>query len=82
MSKQTVNLQDPYLNSLRKEQIRVSIYLINGIKLSGVVSSFDQYVVILRDGECTVNQLIYKHAISTIVPTRPFNSNTFEEAAK
>jgi host factor-I protein len=82
MSKQTVNLQDPYLNSLRKEQIRVSIYLINGIKLSGIVASFDQYVVILRDGESTVNQLIYKHAISTIVPSRSFNTNSFEEAAK
>ncbi|MEN9946632.1 MAG: hypothetical protein RLZZ293_1018, partial [Pseudomonadota bacterium] len=47
MSKQLINLQDPYLNSLRKEQIKVSIYLINGIKLSGVVASFDQYVVVL-----------------------------------
>ena len=78
MSKQTINLQDPYLNSLRKEQIRVSIYLINGIKLSGVVASFDQYVVVLRDGESSVNQLIYKHAISTIVPSRGFSTNIFE----
>ncbi|RTK99053.1 MAG: RNA chaperone Hfq [Proteobacteria bacterium] len=78
MSKQAINLQDPYLNSLRKEQIRVSIYLINGIKLSGVVASFDQYVVILRDVESTVNQLIYKHAISTIVPSRSFSTNYFE----
>ncbi|MBP7846517.1 MAG: host factor-I protein [Pseudomonadota bacterium] len=76
-----VNLQDPYLNSLRKEQIRVSIYLINGIKLSGVVASFDQYVVVLRDGEGTVNQLIYKHAISTIVPSRGFVSNIFDAEA-
>lgn len=78
MSKQLINLQDPYLNSLRKEQIRVSIYLINGIKLSGIVAAFDQYVVILRDGESTVNQLIYKHAISTIVPSRGFSNNSFE----
>ncbi len=83
MSKQSINLQDPYLNSLRKEQIKVSIYLINGIKLTGVVSSFDQYVVVLRDNESTVNQLIYKHAISTIVPSRPFHNKNFEmEAAK
>lgn len=83
MSKQSINLQDPYLNSLRKEQIKVSIYLINGIKLTGIVSSFDQYVVVLRDNESTVNQLIYKHAISTIVPSRPFLNNNFDiEAAK
>ncbi|AUR51735.1 RNA chaperone Hfq [Aquella oligotrophica] len=83
MSKQSINLQDPYLNSLRKEQIKVSIYLINGIKLTGIVSSFDQYVVVLRDNESTVNQLIYKHAISTIVPSRPFHNNSFDvEAAK
>lgn len=79
MSKQLINLQDPYLNSLRKEQIRVSIYLINGIKLSGIVASFDQYVIILRDGENTINQLIYKHGISTIVPSRAFaNNSSFE----
>ena len=78
MAKQIVNLQDPYLNSLRKEQIRVSIYLINGIKLSGIVASFDQYVVVLKDGENTVNQLIYKHAISTIVPARGFHSLNFD----
>ena len=65
-------LQDPYLNGLREEQIQVSIYLINGIKLSGIISAFDQYVVILNDPKNTVGQLIYKHAISTIVPTRPF----------
>jgi host factor-I protein len=83
MSKQLINLQDPYLNSLRKEQIKVSIYLINGIKLSGVVASFDQYVVVLRDSESTVNQLIYKHAISTIVPSRSFNNHAFDsDAAK
>lgn len=83
MSKQVMNLQDPYLNSLRKEHIRVSIYLINGIKLSGMVASFDQYVVVLKDSESTVNQLIYKHAISTIVPSRPFantNHNASESA--
>ena len=61
------SLQDPFLNQLRKEKIPVFIYLVNGIKLQGQVESFDQYVVLLRS---TVNQLVYKHAISTIVPSR------------
>ena len=60
-------LQDPFLNTLRKEKIPVSIYLVNGIKLQGVVESFDQFVVLLRN---TVSQMVYKHAISTIVPSR------------
>jgi len=60
-------LQDPFLNALRKEHIRVSIYLVNGIKLQGNIESFDQYVVLLRN---TVTQMVYKHAISTIVPAR------------
>ncbi len=60
-------LQDPFLNVLRKERIPVSIFLVNGIKLQGQVESFDQFVVLLRN---TVNQMIYKHAISTIVPAR------------
>lgn len=61
-------LQDPFLNTLRKERIPVSIFLVNGIKLQGQVESFDQFVVLLRN---SVNQIIYKHAISTIVPSRP-----------
>ena len=60
-------LQDPFLNSLRKGNIHVSINLVNGIKLQGQVESFDQYVVLLRN---TVTQMVYKHAISTIVPAR------------
>ncbi len=60
-------LQDPFLNALRKEHIPVSIYLVNGIKLQGNIESFDQYVVLLRN---TVTQLVYKNAISTIVPAR------------
>ena len=60
-------LQDPFLNTLRKERIPVSIFLVNGIKLQGQVDSFDQFVILLRN---TVNQMIYKHAISTIVPAR------------
>ena len=60
-------LQDPFLNSLRKERIPVSIFLVNGIKLQGQVESFDQYVVLLKN---TVSQMVYKHAISTVVPAR------------
>jgi len=60
-------LQDPFLNALRREHVPVSIYLVNGIKLQGQVESFDQYVVLLRN---TVTQMVYKHAISTIVPGR------------
>ena len=60
-------LQDPFLNALRKERIPVSIYLVNGIKLQGQVESFDQFVVLLKN---SVSQMVYKHAISTIVPAR------------
>lgn len=61
------SLQDPFLNALRKERIPVSIFLVNGIKLQGQVESFDQYVVLLRNA---VSQMVYKHAISTVVPAR------------
>jgi host factor-I protein len=61
-------LQEPFLNALRKERIPVSIYLVNGIKLQGQIESFDQFVVLLRN---SVSQMVYKHAISTIVPSRP-----------
>ena len=61
------SLQDPFLNTLRKEKIPVSIYLVNGIKLQGLVESFDQFVVLLKN---TVSQMVYKHAISTVVPSR------------
>lgn len=60
-------LQDPFLNALRKDRIPVSIFLVNGIKLQGQIESFDQYVVLLKN---TVSQMVYKHAISTVVPTR------------
>ncbi len=63
-------LQDPFLNALRREHVPVSIYLVNGIKLQGQIESFDQYVVLLRN---TVTQMVYKHAISTIVPGRAVN---------
>ena len=61
------SLQDPYLNALRSERIPVSIYLVNGIKLQGQIESFDQFVILLKN---TVNQMVYKHAISTVVPAR------------
>lgn len=61
-------LQDSFLNVLRKEKTPVLVYLVNGIKLQGNVEAFDQFVVLLRNG---TSQLIYKHAISTIIPTRP-----------
>ena len=60
-------LQDPFLNTLRKEKVPVSIYLVNGIKLQGTIDSFDQFVVLLKN---SVNQMVYKHAISTVVPSR------------
>ena len=70
-------LQDPFLNILRKERIPVSVYLVNGIKLQGQIESFDSFVVLLRNG---TSQMIYKHAISTIVPARavriPYESST------
>lgn len=61
-------LQEPFLNVLRKERIPVSIYLVNGIKLQGQIESFDSFVVLLKN---TVSQMVYKHAISTVVPSRP-----------
>lgn len=61
------SLQEPFLNMLRKEKIPVSIYLVNGIKLQGQIDSFDQFVILLRN---SINQMVYKHAISTIVPAR------------
>lgn len=60
-------MQDPFLNALRRERVPVSIYLVNGIKLQGQIESFDQFVILLRN---TVSQMVYKHAISTVVPAR------------
>jgi len=61
------HLQDPYLNALRKERVPVAIYLVSGIKLQGQIESFDQFSVLLKN---TVTQMVYKHAISTVVPSR------------
>ena len=61
------NLQDPYLNALRKERSPVSVFLVNGIKLQGFIESYDQFVIVLRNGP--INQMVYKHAVSTVVPS-------------
>ncbi len=66
------SLQEPFLNALRKERIPVSVYLVNGIKLQGQSESFDQFVVLLKN---SVSQMIYKHAISTVVPVRNVRLN-------
>ncbi|MEL7539040.1 MAG: RNA chaperone Hfq [Pseudomonadota bacterium] len=73
-------LQDPFLNLLRREKVPVSIYLVNGIKLQGQIDSFDQFVVLLKN---SVNQMVYKHAISTVVPSRnvrlPMSDNDIDD---
>lgn len=73
------SLQDPYLNALRRDKVPVSIYLVNGIKLQGQIESFDQFAVLLRN---TVSQMVYKHAISTIVPSQSvrFEGNSSEDS--
>ena len=73
MSNKGQLLQDPFLNALRREHVPVSIYLVNGIKLQGQI----QYVVLLRN---TVTQMVYKHAISTIVPGRPVSFSVTDTA--
>ena len=70
------SLQDPFLNTLRRENVPVSIYLVNGIKLQGQIESFDQFVVLLRN---SVSQMVYKHAISTVVPARSIRLPAPEE---
>ena len=71
------NLQDNFLNTLRKEHTPVSIFLVNGIKLQGKVDSFDQYVIMLKN---TISQMVYKHAISTIVPSKAVKMMRDDEA--
>jgi host factor-I protein len=70
------SLQEPFLNALRKERIPVSVYLVNGIKLQGQIESFDQFVVLLKN---SVSQMIYKHAISTVVPVRNVRLNLAQD---
>lgn len=73
------SLQEPFLNALRREKVPVSIYLVNGIKLQGQIESFDQFVVLLRNN---VSQMVYKHAISTIVPSRRVRSVSVGEESE
>lgn len=72
------SLQDPFLNALRKERVPVAIYLVNGIKLQGQIDSFDQFVVLLKN---SVSQMVYKHAISTVVPARNVKLPVSQDAA-
>ena len=72
-------LQDPFLNVLRKEKIPVSIYLVNGIKLQGAIDSFDQFIILLKSN---VNQMVYKHAISTIVPSQNVRLSMINDESK
>jgi host factor-I protein len=73
----STNLQDNYLNHLRKEKTPVVVYLINGVRLKGIIKGFDNFVIVLRE---SMQQLIYKHAISTIVPERDVDLR-FDESA-
>lgn len=66
------NLQDIFLEELRKEKTTVSVFLINGIKLHGIVDSFDEHVIMLKNA---VTQMVFKHAISTVVPARTAGSS-------
>ncbi|WHH59553.1 RNA chaperone Hfq [Petroclostridium sp. X23] len=71
MMKANINLQDVFLNQVRKEHVLVTIYLTNGFQLKGMVKGFDNFTVVLdTDGK---QQLVYKHAISTIIPAKPMN---------
>lgn len=73
MTTKVINLQDSFLNQVRKENIPVVIYLVNGFQLRGAVKGFDNFTVVIEnDGK---QQLVYKHAISTITPFRPINAN-------
>jgi host factor-I protein len=77
MTTKVINLQDSFLNQVRKDNISVVIYLVNGFQLRGSVKGFDNFTVILEnDGK---QQLVYKHAISTITPFRPINTNFTKE---
>jgi host factor-I protein len=73
MASDKQNLQDVFLNHVRKGKIPVTIFLVNGVKLQGVITWFDNFCVLLRrDGQ---SQLVYKHAISTVMPSQPITLN-------
>jgi len=68
MGKSQVNLQDIFLNQMRKEKIPVTMYLVNGARLTGTIKGFDNFVILMKQEN---QQLVYKHAISTIIPEKP-----------
>ena len=79
-AKAPINLQDAFLNQVRKEGIQTTVYLINGFQLKGIVKGFDNFTVILEsEGK---QMLIYKHAMSTVTPSRPLSVNPLEAAEK
>ena len=73
-----INLQDLFLLRLRQERLPVTVFLMNGFQMRGTVTGYDQYVVLLRN---SVTQMVYKHAISTVVPLRPVALRESEEEA-
>jgi len=77
MSKVVLNLQDLFLNQVRKENLPVTIFLVNGYQLKGIVKSFDNFTIAMMDSEGR-QQLVYKHAVSTIQPVRPVNIGLVE----
>lgn len=79
MEKQAQNIQEAFLNNARKDKIFLTIYLMSGVKLSGKIKSFDKYSVVLETNN--QEQLIFKHAISTVVVSRPFHSPAHSSAA-
>lgn len=80
MAERSQNLQDQFLNAVRKQKTPLTIFLVNGVKLTGVVTSFDNFCVLLRrDGSA---QLVYKHAISTIMPGQPVQLFDSESASQ
>ncbi len=78
MSKNAINLQDVFLNSVRKDHVQITIYLINGYQLKGFVKGFDNYTIIL-ESDNNKQQLVYKHAISTISPIKQVDFSSINE---
>lgn len=71
MNKSPINLQDTFLNQVRKESLPVTIYLVNGFQIKGLIKGFDNFTVVIEfEGR---QQMVYKHAISTVMPIRPIN---------
>ena len=78
MNKSPINLQDTFLNQVRKENMLVTIYLVNGFQLRGIIKGFDNFTVVTEfEGR---QQMVYKHAISTVMPSRPINFMAAAEA--